>query len=104
MEKKQPALHAWGSAAGLVIVTACGGCGCVGRSGTGSSSRPLIREIFHLLDLIMGLFAAALIRLRLRLLQYFISRDCSCNSILQLQQCSYMVFFRMMAVGSGSLT
>jgi hypothetical protein len=33
-----------------------------------------------------GLFAAALIRLRLRLLQYFLSRDCSCNSILQLQQ------------------
>jgi hypothetical protein len=37
-----------------------------------------------------GLFAAALIRLRLRLLQYFISRDCSCNSILQLQQCFHM--------------
>jgi hypothetical protein len=35
-----------------------------------------------------AMFAAALIRLRLRLLQYFISRDCSCNSILQLQQCS----------------
>jgi hypothetical protein len=35
-----------------------------------------------------ALFAAALIRLRLRLLQYFLSRDCSCNSILQLQQCS----------------
>jgi hypothetical protein len=37
-----------------------------------------------------GLFAAALIQLRLRLLQYFVSRDCSRNSILQLQQCSRM--------------
>jgi hypothetical protein len=39
---------------------------------------------------VLGLFAAALIRLRLWLLQYFLSRDCSCNSILQLQQCSGM--------------